>query len=174
LLKGSPETLDLVRHAAYALPLTPANLQELVEMKRRIESERIKPEHLMRDVKLGHGGLNDIEWIVHLIEMKYPEQLEAGRTSAMPDRIRALGKQALLNAFEVEALLEARTHLLRVRALIFYQQLKNDLVPENPDRLERLARACGLETANDFLRIHEPIVNWVRRLFIETLERLCP
>jgi len=174
LLMGSSETLDLVRHAAYVLPLTPPRLQELIEMKRRIETERIKPEHLLRDVKLGHGGLNDIEWIVHLTELRYPEQLEAGRHQTMPERIRALGRERLLNAFELDALLQARNHLLKVRAHIYYLHLKEDLVPENPDRLERLARAYGLETANDFLRVHEPVVNWVRRLFLETLERLCP
>jgi glutamate-ammonia-ligase adenylyltransferase len=172
LIAGDPDALELVRHAAYAVPLTGARLDELIRMKSRIELERVKPQHRYRDVKLGAGGLSDIEWIVHLTEMRLPAELGVGSGIGMPDRIRALGRHGILNALEVDGLLEARTHLLAVRNRLFLLQLNDDLVPENPDRLERLAFAFGQATANDFLRVHEPIVQWVRDLFAATLERL--
>ena len=78
LVSGRDDAMDLVRHAAYALPLTPDRLHELLAMKRRIETERLKPQHKERDVKLGHGGLNDIEWTVHLTEMRYPTANQGG------------------------------------------------------------------------------------------------
>jgi glutamate-ammonia-ligase adenylyltransferase len=172
LVSGKPDAIDLVRHAAYALPLTPERLQELVAMKRRIETERVKPQHQSRDVKLGHGGLNDIEWTVHLTEMRYPTATRAGETPDMDQRIRNLGRASLLNALEVERLLAARRYLLDLRSRLYLLDLKHDLVPENPDRLERLAAVSGLRDANDFLRTHQEVVGWVRHQFLATLERL--
>ncbi len=172
LVSGRAEAMDLVRHAAYALPLTPERLQELLAMKRRIETERLQPQHKDRDVKLGHGGLNDIEWTVHLVEMRYPTATRAGETPNMAERIRNLGRASLLNAVEVEGLLSARRHLLDLRSRLYLLEAKHDLVPENPDRLNRLAEALGLPDGNEFLRRHNLVTQWVRDLFLATLERL--
>jgi glutamate-ammonia-ligase adenylyltransferase len=172
LVSGREEAIDLVKHAAYALPLTPDRLQELLAVKRRIETERLKPQHRGRDVKLGNGGLNDVEWTVHLTEMRYPTATRAGETADMEQRIRNLGRASLLNAVEVDGLLSARAHLLEVRTRLYLLEAKHDLVPENPDRLNRLAEAVGLPDGNDFLRKHRAVAQWVRDLFLSTLERL--
>ena len=171
-LQGDPEALRLVMHSAYGLPLTPERIKELARMKRRIETERVKPQHVRRNVKLGHGGLSDIEWLVHLHEMRYPSALHAGDTTDMPERIRRLGRAGLINAIEVELLLEARQHLLDLRTRLFLMGQNDDLVPENPDRLDRLAHILEFRDGNDFLAHHEEIIDGVRRLYTEALERL--
>lgn len=141
-------------------------------MKRRIESERLKPQHLPRDVKLGHGGLNDIEWTVHLTEMRYPTATRAGETPNMELRIRNLGRASLLNALEVDGLLEARSYLLDLRNRLHLLEIKHNLVPENPDRLALLAKVSGLNDGNEFLRRHQEITGWTRQMFLGTLERM--
>jgi len=177
-LKGSEEAFAVVLHGAYGLPLTPERLRELTKMKRRVETERVMPQHVRRDVKLGAGGLNDIEWLVHLHEMRYPEATGAasapsgGRT--MADRIRRLGRVSLINAVESEVLLDAHRYLVELRTRIWLLGLQDDLMPENPDRLERLAKACGLGSANDLLAKHREVTEAVRRLYTESLERLRP
>jgi glutamate-ammonia-ligase adenylyltransferase len=172
LVSGSPEAADLVRRAAYALALTPARFSELAAMKGRMESERLKPQYVNRDVKLGHGGLTDLEWTVHLLEMSYPHPLGAGALVRIEDRIRNLGRAGLLNAFEVESLLDARVHLLELRNRIYLLEYSPDVMPENPQRLDRLAQAFRLQDGNELLRVHEPIVAWVRGLLLESLSRL--
>jgi glutamate-ammonia-ligase adenylyltransferase len=171
-LEGDPEAFRLVMHSAYGLPLTPERIKELGRMKRRIETERVKPQHVRRNVKLGHGGLSDIEWLVHLHEMRYPSALKAGETTEMPERIRQLGRAGLMNALEVELLLHGRSHLLDLRTRLYLMGQNDDLVPENPDRLDRLANTLNFKDANDFLAHHEVIIDGVRRLYTEGLERL--
>lgn len=171
-VSGDPDALDLVRHAAYALPLTPERLQELLAMKGRIESERLKPQHVQRDIKLGHGGLNDIEWTVHLMEMRYPTATKAGETSSVEARIRNLGRASLFNALEVDGLLEARRYLLDLKTRLHLLDIRQNLVPENPDRLNLLAKATGVPDSNAFLRRHQRITDWTRQLFNSALERL--
>ncbi len=172
LILGKTEALRVVHYSAYSLPLTPERLKELVSMKKRVESERVEPQHVKRNVKLGHGGLNDLEWLVHLTEMRYPTATKAGTATDMVERINGLGRAYLLNAIEVETLIEAHRHLLEVRNRIYLLGLTEDLVPENPDKLGRLASSCGLPEGNDFLAKHEQVISVVRAMFLEGLERL--
>ena len=141
-------------------------------MKKRIETERVKPQHIRREVKLGWGGLNDIEWFVHLHEMRYPTATHAGENRKMPDRIHALLRAGLINALESDQLLAAREHLLRVRARLTLLGLTKDLIPENPDKLDRLAHASGEKDANSFLAKHERMIDRVRAIYQDGLERL--
>jgi len=172
LVRGSQEALDVLMHCAYGLPLTPERLIELIKMKRRVETERVKPQHVHRQVKLGSGGLNDIEWLVHLHEMRYPTASKAGKSTDMDERIRRLCGARLLNAFEADLLLEGRRFLLELRSRIYFLGLDEDLLPENPDKLDRLARSCGFEDGNLLLAKHQSVVEPVRRLYIEGLDRL--
>jgi [glutamine synthetase] adenylyltransferase / [glutamine synthetase]-adenylyl-L-tyrosine phosphorylase len=169
---ASEEATRLVLHAAYAQPLTPERLRELAAMKRRIENERVPPQHRRRHVKLGHGGLSDIEWLVHLHEMRYPTATEAGRHVDLDNRLKLLARAQLINALELEELLEARRYLMRIRDRLQLLGLSPDVVPENPDKLERLGHVEGCGDGNEFLAHHERVIDTVRSIFTDALDRL--
>ncbi len=172
LIVGAPEAIEIANAVAYGLPITPERLAELVSMKRRIETERVKPQHISRNVKLGIGGLGDIEWFVHLHEMRYPTTLSAGSLIQMMDRIRAMARASLINAVECEELLEAQSHLLQTRWWLILQGIEGAIVPENPDKLDRLAGAMGFADGNAFLSRHEAIVARVRQIYKDGLKEL--
>lgn len=172
LVHGDPEALRLVRKAAHAQPLTPERLKELVAMKKRIENERVSAPFQWREVKLGHGSLSDLEWLVHLHEMRYPTATDAHTVRTMPERIRQLGRARLLTAVEVEELLEAREHLHHLRAVLYLLGYANEMLPENPAKLDRIAAQFGRKDANDFLSLHEPLVARLHAIFADSRERL--
>jgi [glutamine synthetase] adenylyltransferase / [glutamine synthetase]-adenylyl-L-tyrosine phosphorylase len=172
LVCGSEAALDLVQKCAYAVPLTPERLRELVAMKRRIEQERVPPQYSRRNVKLGIGGLSDIEWFVHLYEMRFPTATLAGPDRLWPERIRSLARANLINAIELEELLLARDHLMAVRRQLALLGYPRDIVPENPDKLDRLASVMGFPEGNAFLAHHERIITAVRSIYSDGLERL--
>jgi glutamate-ammonia-ligase adenylyltransferase len=172
LILGSEKALKMVLKAAYAQPLTPERLKELLALKHRIETERVQPQHMKREIKLGLGGLADIEWFVHLHEMRYPTATRVGENVHMEDRIKALGRARLINAIEVDQFLIAREHLLKMRLWLGLQGLKKDLLPENPDKLDRLARANGFAEGNALLAHHEHVIDTVRAIYRDGLERL--
>ncbi|MEA2552484.1 MAG: [glutamine synthetase] adenylyltransferase / [glutamine synthetase]-adenylyl-L-tyrosine [Fimbriimonadaceae bacterium] len=172
LVQGQAEAREVLMRAGCALPLTPERLKELTAMKKRIESERVQPQHMRRHVKLGHGGLGDIEWFVHLHEMRYPNATKAGENLRIEEGIRALGRARLVNAIEVEQLLDALRHLLTVRHRLALLGYKEDLVPENPDKLDRLAHVSGDKDGNSFLERHEHVIETVRAIYLEGMERL--
>lgn len=172
LVRGSTKAREVLLRAAYAMPLTPERLKELTTMKKRIEAERVQPQHRRRNVKLGHGGLGDIEWFVHLHEMRYPTATQVGENPKLEDGIRALGRARLINAVETEQLLAALHHMQTVRFRLALLGFKDDLVPENPDKLDRLAHAWGDKDGNAFLERHEHMIDTVRAIYVEGMERL--
>ena len=170
LVWGSPSALDVVVACAYALPVTPERLRELVAMKNRIEAERVPPQLARRNVKLGYGGLGDIEWFVHLHEMRFPTAAAAGQSASTEQRLRNLARAHLINAIELEELLRARKHLLETRHRLGL--LEFDDIPENPNKLNRLASAAGYADGNAFLAYHNEIIEAVRSVYKDGLERL--
>jgi [glutamine synthetase] adenylyltransferase / [glutamine synthetase]-adenylyl-L-tyrosine phosphorylase len=172
MVRGDSASLEIVMRAAHALPLTPERLKELLRIKRRIESERLRPQHARRDVKLGYGGLMDLEWFVHLHEMRYPTATRAGSAVRVDERIRLIARAQLINAVEAEELLAARTHLLELRLRLGLLGYTPDVLPENPDKLDRLAQSSRYTDGNDLLARHEAVIERVRAVYLEGLDRL--
>jgi glutamate-ammonia-ligase adenylyltransferase len=170
LIAGSSKALETVRYVSRERPIDREELADLRRMKRRIETERVRPAHVKRDVKLGRGGLNDIEWLVRLIEMVHPG--DRASSSRIPDRISALAERGHFNLIEREMLLDARRWLLNLRHRLWLMDVEGDLLPENPERLTRLAQSFGLKDANDLLRRHTEITDGVRALYETGVERL--
>ncbi len=173
LIWGSPHTVELTRKAAYAVPITPERLRELVNLKNAIEEERNTAKYYRRNVQSGYGGLDELLWFVHLYELRYPTALAVDVQRSMRDRVRSIGRARLLNALEVERLIEAYQHLVSVRNWLQILGIGDGhTTPENPDKLRDMARAVGLPDGNAFLRRHEAIVDNVHGIFAEGLERL--
>ncbi len=172
LIEGNPQATALAQKAAYAVPLTPEHLTELMHIKKRVETERVSAKYLRRHVKLGHGGLMDIEWLVHLNELRYPTAARAGENLGFDDRIRALSRARLINTVEMDQLLGARQHLRTLRDRLHLLGMTQDIVPENPDRLDRLAELFGWSEGNVFLQHHENLMESVRTIYMESMERL--
>lgn len=171
LIWGDREASELVTKAAYAMPLTPERLRDLVA-RRKAEVDGISTPYRYRDVVAGVGSLADIEWLVHLHEMRYPTATHAGTTTWLEARIQGLGNARLINSVERDELLEARRHLQEVRHRLRLLGLTPDIVPENPDKLARLAGSFGYADGNDFLAYHQRVTGTVRSLYVESLERL--
>jgi len=172
LVAGNPEAEALVRRAAFAQPLTPERLKELRSMKHRIETERIQPQLMHRHVKLGSGGLSDIEWLLHILEMRYPSALDAMTWRPLRERLGKLAEARIMTLLETEELAFAHTHLQSVRTSIALLGFEADLVPENPDKLDRLAQARQAENGNEFLKEHLAVTERVRAIYDEAMERL--
>jgi glutamate-ammonia-ligase adenylyltransferase len=69
------EFLEMIQPFRYPRSLGEGALREIAAMKRRIESEVVRAGELGRNVKLGRGGIREIEFIVQTAQV-----LHAGRT----------------------------------------------------------------------------------------------
>jgi len=171
-ISADPASLMMVRDAAYVQRLGEQGLDALIRMKRRIETERVAAQDRWRDVKLGWGGSDDVDWLVQLCVMRFGVREAEAIQPKIAGRLRSLVRNGILNAAEADLLREARTHLGRVRAHLVLLGIDDHRVPENPDRLQSLAEAMGDNSANDFLANHTRVTRSVRALWEETVVRL--
>jgi glutamate-ammonia-ligase adenylyltransferase len=155
LLKARPAAGDLALGAAYVETLAPlvwtaAEREDFVAdvqaMRRRVE-DTLPPDVAAREIKLGPGGLRDVEFAVQLLQLVHgraDESLRVGGTVAAIEALSAGGYVGRADG----ATLTSSYHLLRsVEHRLQLQRLRRThLVPDDSDdRAGRrwLARAMG-------------------------------
>jgi [glutamine synthetase] adenylyltransferase / [glutamine synthetase]-adenylyl-L-tyrosine phosphorylase len=123
----------------------PGTVAAVRRVKARVESERLPAGADPRlHLKLGPGGLADVEWTVQLLQLQLggarPEVRSPGTLAA----IEALAEAGALGAVEAGWLADAYRLCLRLRNLGFLVTGRpTDSLPTDPLVLERLAEAMG-------------------------------
>jgi glutamate-ammonia-ligase adenylyltransferase len=143
LTRGRPVTgSDAARQAVAQViaevlgrPRDPAKLLADV-LSMRGDMARHKPPAGPLDVKNLRGGLVDVEFLVHFLQLRERRFVAPDLSTA----IQALSGAGLLDAEMVEA------HAVLNRVLIAARLLAPDLVRPHPAAAERLAAACGADS----------------------------
>jgi glutamate-ammonia-ligase adenylyltransferase len=155
LLKARPIAGDEELGAAYAEAVAPMVwnaasrddfVQDVQAMRRRVE-EHVRPDHAERELKLGRGGLRDVEFAVQLLQLVHGRSDESLRSPSTLDALAALAEGGyvgrddganLAASYRFLRLLEHRLQLQRLR--------RTHLLParDDTDGLRWLARAARL------------------------------
>ncbi|WP_181781063.1 bifunctional [glutamine synthetase] adenylyltransferase/[glutamine synthetase]-adenylyl-L-tyrosine phosphorylase [Pseudonocardia pini] len=155
LLKARPIAGDAELGAAYAEAVAPmvwsaAGRDDFVSdvqaMRRRVV-EHIRPDHADRELKLGRGGLRDVEFAVQLLQLVHGRADESLRSPSTLEALAALADGGyvgrddganLAASYRFLRLLEHRLQLHRMR--------RTHLLParDDTDALRRLARAARM------------------------------
>ncbi|MCB0994106.1 MAG: hypothetical protein KDB21_03370, partial [Acidimicrobiales bacterium] len=119
---------------------------EIRHMKGRIERERVKPGTANRDLKLGPGGLADIEFTVQLLQLVHGHAIPAVRQPSTAGALGALAEHGVLENAEAEVLLAAYRFAERLRNRRWLHLAKDaDLLPDDQEELDQLGRICGFD-----------------------------
>ncbi len=139
-IAGSPDTgrtfMRAIHKVIYSEPLGAERRAQIQEMKRRIESERLRPEEAYTDLKLGHGGMSDIEFLAQTL------QLEHGFSKPT---VRCQGTVSALAELSRAGALESSDAQLLIRAYHLWGAVRNRLALAGAERPELVpAGAPGL------------------------------
>jgi [glutamine synthetase] adenylyltransferase / [glutamine synthetase]-adenylyl-L-tyrosine phosphorylase len=150
LLKARPVAGDLALGQAYVDALGPmvwqaARRDHFVEdvqaMRRRVE-QSLPARQAGRELKLGPGGLRDIEFAVQLLQLVHGRTDEALRAPATLPALAALAAGGYVGRADAEALAAAYRFLRRTEHLLqLYRLSRTHTLPEDPAVLRRLGRA---------------------------------
>ena len=129
----------------YTDPLDPATVAEVRRMKARVESERLPAGADPKlHLKLGPGGLADVEWTAQLLQLRVGGAQPAVRVQPTLDALEALAAAGALDPGQAAWLADAYRLCLRTRNLAYLVAGRPvDSLPTDPVALERLARAMG-------------------------------
>src|SRR6266704_2119517 len=169
-IAGSRElAYDFLRlHQPFIYPksATPDLLDEIANIKHRIERDVVGPEKLERDVKLGRGGIRDIEFIVQTLQLIHGARNPFLQEPSMLKALRALRELDLLPREDVLALDNAYRFLRRVEhRLQIEAEQQTHTVPDEPDPLSRLAHSLRFASASDFTAALHNRMGSVRPIF---------
>ncbi|MCA4132753.1 bifunctional [glutamine synthetase] adenylyltransferase/[glutamine synthetase]-adenylyl-L-tyrosine phosphorylase [Arthrobacter sp. M4] len=145
----------------YPESLSEQDVREIRRIKARVEAERLpRGADPARHVKLGRGGLSDVEWLVQLIQLQHAGTHPELRTTSTLEALTAAEKLKLLSAADAALLRRAWRLASRVRsANVIWSGRSSDLLPSSRRDLEAVARWCGYEAGmatafeQDYLRI---------------------
>src|SRR6266404_4554697 len=169
-IPGSRElAYDFLRlHQPFRYPksATPDLLDEIAKIKHRIERDVVGPEKLERDVKLGRGGIRDIEFIVQTLQLIHGARNPFLQESCMLEALRAVRELLWLPRDDVRALDDAYRFLRRVEhRLQIEAEQQTHTVPDEPDPLSRLAHSLRFASASDFTAALHGRMGSVRPIF---------
>lgn len=126
---GSPalraDFAAIVDPVRFNTPPEAKELKEIRRLKARMEAERIgggqvtgagKTAAAVRHVKLGPGGLSDVEWSVQLLQMCHASDVPGLRCVSTGDALRAAMSAGLISAPDAETLRTAWMMAMSIRA----------------------------------------------------------
>jgi glutamate-ammonia-ligase adenylyltransferase len=160
--------LDSVAPRVWRPTLTGAEVAEIRRMKVRIERERLGPRQDPRlQMKLGTGGLNDVEFTVQLLQMSHAYRIVEARTGNTLAALEALHEAGVVEDRDFAWLRDAYLLLNRVRNHLFLLRgLVTDALPTRDEELERLARSLGYGrlSRSRFLEHYRRVTRRARRV----------
>jgi len=141
------EFADAARDHAFPHHFDDDRIGEVRAMKARIEKERIPlgedPEFHM---KLGRGGLSDVEWAVQLLQLQHGDAIAEIRTASTVEALGRLVAAGLVSSEDASALDAAYRFCATVRNRLYLRAGRaRDSLPTDPDEAARLAVSLGYE-----------------------------
>ena len=120
-------------------------VREIRRIKARMEAERMpRGVDPALHVKLGPGGLSDVEWTAQLLQLRHACALPSLRTTGTLPALRAATEEGLLRATDAEALSAAWLLASRIRnAVMLATGRASDVLPSAQPDLAGTARLLG-------------------------------
>lgn len=155
LLKARPVAGDLALGEEYVTALQPLVWQaaerenfvaDVQKMRRRVV-ENIPAAEIDRQLKLGPGGLRDVEFAVQLLQLVHGRADASLRSGTTLDALKALAAGGYVGRADAAQLDDAYRFLRSMEhRLQLYRLRRTHLVPEDGNDLRRLGRSLGLRT----------------------------
>jgi glutamate-ammonia-ligase adenylyltransferase len=137
------ELVEPLRHPPGGL--SDADVREVRRVKARVEAERLpRGVDRSRHLKLGPGGLSDVEWTVQLLQLWHAHAVPALRTTRTGAAMEAAVRAGLLPAGDAAELMAAWQLAARIRnAIVLVRGRPGDTLPARHRELTAVARLLG-------------------------------
>jgi glutamate-ammonia-ligase adenylyltransferase len=164
------EFLEMIQSFRYPRSMNSDVLREVAEMKDRIEKEVVKSGQLDSNVKLGRGGIREVEFIVQSLQLLHAGRQPFLQTSQTLPGLEKLTQYLLLESDEARALAEGYVFLRDVEhRLQMEDNQQTHTIPANRQAQERLARLMGFGKLPEFEAARKKLSGNIRRIFVKML-----
>ncbi len=164
-LKLGAALLDKLRPFIFPRYFDDATLEDIRQVKRQTEARTAEQGKTEREVKLGRGGIRDIEFTVQMLQLLNGGRWPDFRTKNTLEAIQALGERQSLSPFEAVALAQ---HYVFLRKVEHRLQIEGGqqvhALPEQADELDHFAGKLGYADGASFMRVYREHTGETRRI----------
>ncbi|MBN9180158.1 MAG: bifunctional [glutamine synthetase] adenylyltransferase/[glutamine synthetase]-adenylyl-L-tyrosine phosphorylase [Microbacterium sp.] len=136
------EFMAVADEVRFPARVDPQGLREIKRIKARVENERL-PQGVSPDrhLKLGPGGLSDVEWLVQILQLEHAHLVEGLRTTSTMSALDAATAAGLIPSASAAYLADAWLLASRLRsANTLLSGQTSDVLPTDRRRLDGIGR----------------------------------
>ncbi|HOP97928.1 MAG TPA: bifunctional [glutamate--ammonia ligase]-adenylyl-L-tyrosine phosphorylase/[glutamate--ammonia-ligase] adenylyltransferase [Verrucomicrobiota bacterium] len=169
------EFIEMIQPFRYPRAVNQNVLEEVGAMKDRIEQEVLRGDEVERNVKLGRGGIREIEFIVQSQQLLHAGKLPFLQGARTLEILEKLSQYGVMKGEDTRALREAYRFLRDVEhRLQMEDNLQTHTIPQSAAARERLARLMGFKTAKEFEKTRKAHADRVRAVFDALFRSVAP
>jgi len=143
------------------------NLRQLHRMIR----ERVKKKGLESDIKLGAGGIREIEFIAQVSQLIHGGQDRTLRSTSTVETLKLLEQKNILKTSEVSSLLEAYFFLRMIEHRIQYlDDQQTHKIPKDKDDQLKIAKSLNFDNWESLSATLNEHLAFVHKTFINIFE----
>ncbi len=161
----------LTKQIVYERPLQDNLAEEIYRLRQRMEKELAKEDDRYRNIKTGHGGMVDVEFLVQYLQLLHGRELPSLRSRNTIDALQALHSEGLLSDEDYDHLENGYKFLRRLenKLRLVHNQSINQLAAD-PAYLAKLARHLDYGNISEkpeqaFLNEYSQVTEDIRRIF---------
>ena len=149
------DDIDRIRYPSEGL--SKLQLHEIRKLKARMEAERMpRGGDPGRHVKLGPGGLSDVEWVVQLLQLQHAATVPELRTTSTLQALDAAADAGLIVPGDADALRNAWLMASRIRnAVMLLRGRAADSLPTDSRELSAVALILGYSKGESSLLVED-------------------
>jgi len=158
--------LEMARTFIYDRAFDAKALDDVRSMKSKIDKKMQLRDQSSRNVKLGTGGIREIELIVQSLQVRHGSQMPKIRERNTAKALAALTEQSFLSRDECDRLIKGYVFLRDVEnKLQMAHDTQTHSLPTNESELNVVARSLGYPGTAEFLRDYQSHTGEVNRIF---------
>lgn len=172
--KLSRDFTELSQALVYDRAIGPDIIDQVRELKRKIDWEVETGKDKGREIKRGYGGIREIEFLVQTRQLLHGGDEPALRARSTLDALEQLAARGRIPIDAARRLREDYLVLRRIEHRLQMMDLRQThTLPAEPAELDTLARRCGIDTAGGkspgerLMAMWEAISARVHRQFVE-------
>lgn len=164
----------LRQHQPFIYPKspTPEVLDEISSIKRRIDRDVVGLENLERDVKLGRGGIREIEFVVQTLQFihgarhAFLQETSTLRALTALANLELIPQKAVIDLDRAYRFLRRTEHRLQIDV-----EQQTHTVPRDFESVGRLAVSLGFSSAHEFTKALHETMQTVHSIFEQVVAR---
>ncbi|MCX7770496.1 MAG: bifunctional [glutamate--ammonia ligase]-adenylyl-L-tyrosine phosphorylase/[glutamate--ammonia-ligase] adenylyltransferase [Proteobacteria bacterium] len=145
-------------------------VNELRELKLKINRESLARDLEGRNIKLGMGGIREIEFFVQTLQIMFGGKNKKLRVPYLVDAIKALNSENIIDNEEAEKLIKAYKFLRKVEnAIQMEEEQQVYMLPSDNRKLLMVAKRVGYDVLDRFLEDLDFYRKFVNKMFSQLL-----